>query len=251
MAVSTETVRRYVEAMYAMFPRSSMWGRLFNTPQLLFKKVAQHDPDLESPYELTPDEYVPCDRTGTILSRFLSIFAIRAAIVDEAIYKIEDEAHPATAVDTLDEWEAFYGLPVKDGYTVAERQARLRFYTDSWREPRSIKFLKDYATRLGGDITIVNTLDHAWLGEFGIGEFGASVFGNQARGGVVTITINSLGAINADYFIQLMEQQIYEATMVIWQVAVEGGIIMRYEDADPNIIMRHNVGDDNIYISMG
>jgi uncharacterized protein YmfQ (DUF2313 family) len=248
---STESIRKYVEAMYAMLPRSTMWGRLFNTPQLLFKKIAQQDPDLESPYEVLPDEQVPCDMSGTVLSRFFSIFAVRVAILDDAVYKVEGEAHPATAVDTLSEWEAFYGLPVQTGYTVAERQERLKYYTDNWRVPRSVKYLKEYASKLGGNITIVNVTDHAWLGEFGIGEFGSARFGNQVRGGVVEITINSLGAINPDYFIRLMEIQLYEATVVFWNVATGSGIVMRYEDTDPNIIMRHNLGDDNIYIAMG
>lgn len=234
-----------------MLPRSNLWGRIFSTPQLLFKKVAANNPDLESPYAQTPDNNVPNDMSGTLLSRFLSIFAIQGAVVDEQVYKVEYEAHPATAVDMLTEWEEFYQLPVKTGFTVAERQERLKYYTDTWRTPRSLEFLLDYAAKLGGEVTIETVNQTEWLGIFGLGAFGASRFGRKIGFEAVNITVISLTDVSPDYFVSEMNKQMYEGVMVNWLVDVGGNLVMPYDETDPNLIMRYNIGDGNIYIPMG
>jgi len=245
---STESIKKYVEQLYLLLPKSRAWGRIFQTPQSLFVQVADHYPEMDSPYSGDPAS-APVNPNTTTLGKLLSIFAIQMLRVDESIYALQEEMNGSISVDNLEEWENIYRISDTTG-TLAERQANIQTIIDDRQIPRTFTYIEGRATANGAAITLQNVLDtnymetggdpenfdgnewDPWSGQCGIGECGAVTCGNVGWGGFVRITIGSLGDYESDdAMIRDITPQIHAGTMVEW-VSSLGDIIMTTSATD-------------------
>jgi len=229
--ISTNRIKAYVQQFYRLLPRSNQWGRLFQTPESLFVKVADHHPDIDSPYSGNPS-VAPVNENTTTLGKLLSIMAIQIMKMDEIVYNLPNESTPSTAVDTLDEWESIYNIEDRTG-TVEERQDRIQAVIDNETTPRSVQYIKDLATANGIVLTIEEIINpegnewFPWSGQIGAGEIGASTVGNYGWGGIIRITITSSTTLNYMEIEELLLPEIHHGTMVLpIEVAIPGDIIM-------------------------
>jgi uncharacterized protein YggL (DUF469 family) len=243
---STEQIRKYVEQLYLLLPKSKQWGRIFQVPQNLYVKIADRYPEMDSPYSGNPSS-APVNPNTTLLGRVLSIFAIQMLRVDERIVNLPTEMISSTAEENLEEWETIYRLEDTSG-TVAERQARIQRILDTQQTPRTFEFLKSLATYYGAAITIENALDiyngdplnfdgndyDPWSGQIGVGEIGACTVGSWNWGGFCNITIVNKGSFETnDDLIERFMREIHAGTMVEWSTT--GGNIIQTTSATDTI----------------
>lgn len=228
--LSTSRIGGYVQQLYRLLPRSMSWGRLFQTPESLFVKVADHYPDMDSPYSHIPTT-APINTNTTVLGKLLSIFAIQIMRMDEVVYGLPEESTPTTAVDTLDEWESIYDMDKRTG-TIEERQARLGLVFNTRSTPRSTQFVEDFALSKGIYMTMTEIVNpegndwFPWSGQWGSGEIGASTIGNYGWGGILRVSISRLDNITLEEAKEILAPEIHHGTMVMWDNDVEGGDVI-------------------------
>lgn len=229
-SISTNRIKDYVQQIYRLLPRSNSWGRLFQAPEDLFVKVADHYPDIESPYDSNPPS-APKNPYTTVMGKLLSLFAIQIMRMDEVVYRLPEESTPTTSVDTLDEWESIYNIEDRTG-TIEERQDRLEAVFNNRSIPRSTQYIYDYALTKGITLTIEDIIDplggdtFPWSGQWGAGEMGASTTGSYGWGGIIRITILSASGLTEAQVHDIIEPEIHHGTMIDWVKFYTPAIIM-------------------------
>lgn len=238
----TSKISDYVEALYGLLPRSRMWGRLFQEPGWLFWEVAQYTPDLDSDYiGGQPIE----NKYSTILGRFLSIFGIALYRLDDKIYALREEAIPQKSTELLEEWEAIYNI-TDPASTIEQRREELDFLITNRSKPRSFAVIKEVAEFYGMDITIENLDIGTAVGMCGVGVCGLATCANPVWGGIVKITINTIGAYTFEEAKELLTPSIHAGARIEWLNLDTTDVTMRYESGDSTILMRYNGTDEDI-----
>ncbi len=233
----TDRIKNYVQQIYRLLPSSKVWGRLFTTPEDLYVRVANHYPDIESPYGTNPETAPKSEYTST-MGKLLSLFAIQIARMDDVVYGLPEESTPTTAVETLDEWEEIYGIEDRTG-TVQQRQDRIGEIFNERSTVRSTQFIMDLAESKGISLTIEDIINFEegtdnfpWSGQWGAGELGASTMGNYGWGGIIRVTISRTVGMTFEEAVELLKPEIHHGTMIDWVNTSIGDIIMTTEATD-------------------